>query len=494
MCIDLSLSEQLEYLSAAAHLCLLLYHRAGKDFLPTELYADIMIMIKNVYFCVAKAKVDNPNSSFHIILLGTDCLEELFGILRTMVGNNVNVDILQLSERLSETTEVSNILAKHPEWDRAPRRTNLKPMTLTSGEVTAKSDHLKPSSWRGNVKLANVSLLTSWRRGRRLIEDVFPESPAAFNAMETKQKATILSPFGKLLVNVPLPVDDVDESIEDIFHPLPPTFTATADFQSNQETRVLVEDGLAAELKRYTGSSGKTNRKVIYKGQEMSKEKALGLRGRERYNPGSTDRLRRVRGDDRHVGGASIDEGSGDPDDKQDSDSCLVISDPIASLLKCDGRIWLCIGEVNGIKKGGKAIDCVSEDVLVDSSNVSVSYQILGMRPANSDDDPTLKFDWRTYSVKERTLTVPGHLIQPINPETSNPNLSLQDPVFYLLDSCMLVALAASIFESLGAPDLKLIPKVNMSDDFPYRERLGIFFRYATASFFSFFQLYHFVT
>lgn len=32
--------------------------------MPTQLYMDIMIMIKNVYFCVAKAKVDDPDGNF----------------------------------------------------------------------------------------------------------------------------------------------------------------------------------------------------------------------------------------------------------------------------------------------------------------------------------------------------------------------------------------------------------------------------------------------
>jgi len=151
-----------------------------------------------------------------------------------------------------------------------------------------------------------------------------------------------------------------------------------------------------------------------------------------------------------------------------------VISDPVASLLKCDGRIWLCIGKVNGMKKSGKAIDCIGQDILMDSSNVSISYQVLGMRSTNSNDDPTLKFDCRTYPIKERTVTAPGCLTQPINPETSSPK-SLKDPVFYLLDSRMLVGLAASTFESLGTINLKSIPKIDISDEFPYRERLGIF-------------------
>ncbi|KAJ7330313.1 hypothetical protein DFH08DRAFT_624666, partial [Mycena albidolilacea] len=88
-------------------------------------YTDIMLMIKNTYFCVAKAKIDDPTEKFWLILLGTDCLEELFGILRTMIGNNRNFDVLQLVERITGSTKVANILAMYPHWDRPPRRLQL---------------------------------------------------------------------------------------------------------------------------------------------------------------------------------------------------------------------------------------------------------------------------------------------------------------------------------------------------------------------------------
>ena len=72
LCVNLSLSEQIENLSATAHLAIILYRLAGKDFISTNLYVDLMIMIKNVLFCMAKAKIDDPNGEFWIILLGTD--------------------------------------------------------------------------------------------------------------------------------------------------------------------------------------------------------------------------------------------------------------------------------------------------------------------------------------------------------------------------------------------------------------------------------------
>ena len=43
--------------------------------MPTQLYIDIMIMIKNAYFCVTKTKADNPNGNFWVVILGTDRLK-----------------------------------------------------------------------------------------------------------------------------------------------------------------------------------------------------------------------------------------------------------------------------------------------------------------------------------------------------------------------------------------------------------------------------------
>lgn len=97
ICIDLDLSEQLIHLSAVAHMLLAMWHEGtGCAFMPSQLYIDLQIMIKNVYFCVTKTKADSPYRDFFLIMLGTDHLGELFGILHTMVGRDSSLDILQL--------------------------------------------------------------------------------------------------------------------------------------------------------------------------------------------------------------------------------------------------------------------------------------------------------------------------------------------------------------------------------------------------------------
>jgi hypothetical protein len=160
ICMELLLSEQLEHLSVASHLTLALYIHddAQSQFIPDALFINIGIMIKNVFFCVAKAKAEHPMQPFFIVLLGTDWLETLFGILRTMVGNDANLDVLQLALCVTATTEVSNIIAKHPEWDKGPHRLRLRTMANDNNSIPKSSDHIGLSAYLHPDKLCPYML------------------------------------------------------------------------------------------------------------------------------------------------------------------------------------------------------------------------------------------------------------------------------------------------------------------------------------------------
>ena len=485
LCVDLSLSEQIEHLSAAAHLLIALFKLAGKDFIPTNLYIDLMIMIKNVMFCVAKAKVDDPDGELWIILLATDRLEELFGILRTMVGNDANLDILQLVCRLAGTTEVSNILAKYPHWDQSPRRLKLPALSRESKEIPDSANHIKPSSWRGNVKVKEVSLQTSWNCGRRLVEDECTIIKPILTEMETTTGVDILAPFGVLLFDVPLSEDDIDESLE---YPIQPTALSSPALMSinprptpdqnnhtvESETRVDVEDTLdelaSSEFinipaQPHTGTG--FSRTIIINGVEVAKSRALSRYSKYRKHVSSTDRLRRVQAVERYVKNKDLDAHIGSQ--PTDETEIVIISDPIVTLLYSEDCFWICVGEVNEIKIDGNFADSIPVEML-DEDTVMVSYQMLGLRPTSSDDDPTQKHDWRTYTIKEHSFTVPGCLIQVVNPTISTTHTKFP---FYLLQSSVLVALTASIFQSLTTSHLKSVPKITPSQEYPYREASG---------------------
>ncbi|KAF8267319.1 hypothetical protein EI94DRAFT_1771895 [Lactarius quietus] len=207
------ISDQLEYLSYAAHLALVLYahDKACNDFIPTALYIDLILMVKNVFFCVAKAKIDTPNDNFNIILLGTDHLENLFGCLHTIIGNDANVDNYQLGSCLTGTMESANILAMHPEWDKAPQCLHLPCMSRDSSEIPASADHISPHSWRASQALSSLTPPTLWIQGRHRLENDHPFSRDILHAVEAIPGATVLAPF----------VDDIeDSSHDDILHGL----------------------------------------------------------------------------------------------------------------------------------------------------------------------------------------------------------------------------------------------------------------------------------
>ncbi|KAF8056026.1 hypothetical protein FPV67DRAFT_686987 [Lyophyllum atratum] len=498
LCVDLSLSEQLEHLSAAAHLLLVLYRKSGKDFIPTLLYTDLMIMIKNAFFCVAKAKVDDPEGSFWLILLGTDRLEELFGILRTMIGNDANLDMYQLVCRLSGTTEVSNILSKYPHWDRAPRRLKLPAITRDSQELPDKSDHIKPASWRGNVAVKNVTLITCWRRGRRMVEDEYTFAKEELLYLEANSAIDILSPTGALIIDLPLAPDDNEDEDETI---VPTNSHPPASDSDGLVIRTTDIDDAVADDNAVTGdvtadpedldahldaavptasssSPGPTTPApqvrsfenfVIIGGKKLSKSRALALRSKYSKTTSSTDRLKRVQEVERY--GPRFTTGQ----DVSQYDSafggpCLLLQEPIASLIRCEKKLFLCLGEVNDIKVDGQSFEHVGLDILVEDT-VRISYQVIGLVPATSADDASLDHDWRSCLMnRERTFSVPGRLIQPINPAVS---AHIGNKIFYLFKSGVLVALAASLFEQLALKHVKAIPTVSASRELPYREASG---------------------
>ncbi|KAF6745690.1 hypothetical protein DFP72DRAFT_1077229 [Ephemerocybe angulata] len=479
LCTDLTLSEQLEHLSAAAHLAMFLYRTDGKDCLPTLLYVDIMIMVKNVYFCLAKTKVDNPNGSFWIILLGTDRLEELFGNLRTMIGNDANMDILQVSWRLSSTAEVANILARFPHWDRPPRRITLPPISRDAEPLPSSTDHLKPGSWKDKEKLKvkSVTLQTSWSIGRRKIEESICGAREEFKKMEEAVEKTvsdesvidILAPNGKLLVTIAEAASEGEPDSDSEDSPGAEEEMDDGIAEENADARVEVEDELTIESDDEDNTRG-TERKVTINGKLVPKSRALAIYTRYRNFPASLDRLKRVQHAERFSSRAAVESTYiNDPD--SESSGSLVVHDPISTVVWSDGRLWLAIGEVTAIRVDGKVVDEVSVGLLVEDT-VQVSFQLTGLRAATLEEDPTAKCDWRTCTMPEQTFTLPGRFVEPVNPEPASTSAH-PSRLYYLFDSPFLVALSALILAKLSTEDLKLAPKLSPSSHFPYREAGG---------------------
>ena len=472
VCVDLNLDEQLIHLSTAAHLAFHLYrdNSAHMQFMPSQSYVDIVLMTKNIYFCVAKMKADNPMGKFYLILLGTDRLETLFGLIHIAVGTDANMDTLQLRSCASGLTEVAVILAKHPKWDHGMHRLSLPVMSREMGEITSKADHISPKDWRGDIAIMNVNLHTCWLLGRRWAVELILEAEPLLNKPAASEvdgrRVDMLSPFGQLLVN------QRDEGQEyncsdlsnqypppDHGHPKPPSTPYMHEGD--------LKDVIADEMPRNRVSS-----EVIIQGQKTSKAKALCYQMASQASRSSTDHLKHVQ----HL--PCFDALSTVPSDSDligqviassDSDlgaASLRIGNPFAVLVRCKGLLVLAVAQVNHLKFASR--DDLNElplHLLVDPT-ARVDSQILHLHLATLEDDPTQVHDWCwTLQMEASCDDIPGQLVLPIN-----PSVSIQSPgkPTFLFKSTFLVTLSCRLFQQLRPKDRKNLPVIQRSEFFPY--------------------------
>ncbi|KAJ7744880.1 hypothetical protein B0H16DRAFT_1321924 [Mycena metata] len=456
ICLSLSLREQLVHLSTAAHLLLILFATdgAGTKFMANQTFVNIMIMIKNAFFCVAKAKIDIPDSEFFLILLGTDRLEKLFGLIRTAVGTDTNVDIYQLSTRASNLTEISIILALRPHWDRGPKRIKLPAVINEKGDVSAKADHISPASCLGDLHVANVVPHACWLDGRLIAEGIVPEGRETLAKLAAK-KVDIFSPLGEYLLHMP---DAPDAFTADpaLLRPSPQETNDPAP-ESFYDPDGDIEDAIAIEKPL----NPKHSPHVVVDGKKLSKASILSQLMQGRSVRLSTDRTRRV------AGIPAFKSTSTNGLITSDNVPTLHISNPIAALVTCEDKIFLAVAQVNRIAFGSTDLDTLPLDLLADIGT-KISFQILRLLPATEDDDPDGRYDWRWSlgGFESTCVNVPGNLIQPLNPTISN---RIPGKPMYLFTSDALLHVASGIQSQLASRDFDSIPEVPRSEKFPYR-------------------------
>ena len=99
-------------------------------------------------------------------------------------------------------TEVSNILARHPEWDRRLHWLHLPNISRDMDCIPRTADHIGPGAYTCLEKLrpSMVTLATLWKCGQLMAEDVYPWVKLIFTHISTIEDASILVPYGSSLV------------------------------------------------------------------------------------------------------------------------------------------------------------------------------------------------------------------------------------------------------------------------------------------------------
>lgn len=482
--LSMSLSEQLESLSAASHLALYLFAKdnARSYFINSQLYIDIQIMIKNVYFCVAKQKVLDNNGVFYIIQLGTDRVEVSFGILRTMVGNDCHTDMLQLADRLSNITVCSNILAEHPEWDRTPRQLHL-PSLNSDGELLQRTDHINPANWRGDVAIKNVILLTKWKTGRRRIEELISDAASLFRQMES-DRCNVFNPFRSPssaslydLVNEPHDWDEeegIDGSGSVVVDSSPLLLDSLTEEDSTSGLTLADLAGIEANKDKVesmilvcTSSNPSSPAHPVYKARLLAASEHDNSLMRT-----SADRIKRYANIARHST-ATIPSISNVVDgDADNSTSMLTSGDPAITIVKQQQLLFLAVIQVNGIHINSRSVSSLSLDVL-DEAKIAVSFQIMHLTEMTPADRGLMAEDWRTTGAYEiGTYRTEGRFIQCVNPAIFTRDSSMPS---WALSTALLQELGAMLFSKLSKNDRRCLPNVHTSDTFPYRGSEGGF-------------------
>lgn len=187
-----------------------------------------------------------------------------------MVGSNTNVDQYQLKECLNSTSLVSNILAKYPKLDRGPRRLKLPALTRDSKALPDSMDHIKPASWKGDVFVKNVTLLTSWNHGRCMVEEECLWTTALFQSLEQQKNISMLTPHRHFLFDLPPEDIEADDSLELQASAREPAFSTP--LSSSMATQPLVPSALSPDEVTELGKARVDIKDAIIEADEHSHE------------------------------------------------------------------------------------------------------------------------------------------------------------------------------------------------------------------------------
>lgn len=480
--INLDLHDQLQHLSSAAHLIMAIYSSDKGGSMPSQTYFDWMTTIKNVYFCVAKTQIDDEEGKFWIILIGTDPLERVFGMVRIMHGADANADQQQLNDRVESGAVCSRILAENPSWDRSARRLTLKTWRDEAGDISAKVDHINPASWKGNVKVKDVVLLTCWEEGRRVaIEELKSHGyPSPFDKMDKGEGFDMFCPFGnhKMVLLDGLTDGEREEEDEEIEMATPSTAAdesaATQSQPPDNSTNVTsddLEDLAHNELSQLTGD--KTPKYDPYitvttlTGKSVTQHKSSVCRFFSDPHRDSTSRLDRIRAFSRY------DEQSNhlfQYSEDGESEPLTRLEDPAALLVRSKELIWLAVVQIYGIKQNGVFIDYLPTR-LITEPHIRLQLKVYRLKARANPDE---KGDWEWFGGFEKgTVEVEGRYIQLLNPETIYTTIEERmNAPGYAFNSSELVAFACMMYGNLRLETDRL-PTILWSDTFPHRTNSG---------------------
>ena len=208
---------------------------------------------------------------------------------------------------------------------------------------------------------------------------------------------------------------------------------------------------------------------VEIEGVTMKKSHAISQKFRYAASASSTDWLHHVTQESRFKSTGGLAVPYSQTGDASINESILSLLQPIATVVACEGKVFLCIAKVNGLFHDYQPVDTVPLSIL-SGKGIHVLYQGFCLILASHSDDSDGKHDWRSKDLFRHSAKVPGALVLPINPDLTSHKLC---NAHFLFQSSELMQFATTLSDSVCHSHCKAIPQVSPSDHFPYREQDG---------------------
>ncbi len=155
----INLDTQLIALSTLSFLLFYIYLKHKSKFLTKDLYMDIQTSILSAFNQAILYQKHNPDAPLYVYRSGTDDVELLFGILRTLT-HGPSFDLFEMLQRLKTVCQIQKIYSRNEEWKKNKRL-----------DIVNTCDHSSYSNWTGNLTTRDLSLDMIWEIGHDKAKD-----------------------------------------------------------------------------------------------------------------------------------------------------------------------------------------------------------------------------------------------------------------------------------------------------------------------------------
>ena len=382
--VHLSLSEQIRMVSKASYSLFVLFRCDNTKFVPPQLYHDLQSTFIDTVCCVAKVQINCPEEKVYTIKDGTDTVEHHFGDCRLLYKHN-QLDALEMVFCSNAISRCTDILTKHPEWvkkGRASRRLAL--------------DYSNIHDWTGDLVAGHVDIPKDWKIGLNEANRAALEIGDEIDVKSLDEDGVSLKRPNGVLVGVKS--REIDWSLVD-----DPT---DENEESNDDSAGDGDNDMPQLLELITPPACGNDNMVDVDGKMLYK--ASILKNLTEHNPLSRDRLRRVQGITRHVGGNDLD---------VNLDDILCVGDPVVMIARGTAQV----ANIIELSSGENKVQYIKNEEK-DDTHITLTARILQLKTVDDED----QLHWNGLYIGDKIrLKGPNCLsIQPIISTNPAANMS----------------------------------------------------------------------